>query len=72
MQTIIDRSEMQIAGNKHDPLDIVRIDETLERVPLGLISSPTVGKLARWIGDDRSEDDLPGGGRGQEAVFQPL
>src|ERR1051325_5755040 len=72
MSAVVDRTHMEIPGNEHHTLNIVGVDKILQCIPLRLISSPSVGKLGRWIGNHGGEDNLPRGCRGEETIFQPL
>ena len=68
MNAVVDRAKMEIAGNEHDALNVIRIDKVLQPIPLRLIPSPTVGKLRSRIDDHGREDDFPLRSRGQETL----
>ena len=53
---------MQVPGNEDDVLDVIRIDITPERIPLRLVSRPTVRELSGGICNYGGKDDFPDGG----------
>ncbi len=72
ISAVINRAQMQVAGDEKDPLNLIRVDEVPQIVPLRLVTLPAVERFRGCVGSDRSEDHFPLRGGSQQTVLQPL
>ena len=69
LAAIVDGSLMQVARNEDDVVNVIRVDEVLQRLPFRLIASPGVGELGRGVCDHRGKNDFPDRGGGDQAIL---
>ena len=72
LDAVVDRIQMQIAGDEDNIQNVIGENEILQGIPLRLIGTPGVILLCGCVGDHGGENDLPFCRGGEKPALEPL